>query len=208
MVKKTSVAMAMAIFGVMSSTAAYAHGDDNPELGKGLKPPPVAILQLDQTRDAAARFLDVDDAVKAGYVDIGLFVPNMGWHYMKESLVDEKFDWTRPELLVYADDPVAANANWWRWNTPCRWRHRRRRRSVSWARLTSGTRTRLFSSGRCTRGSTSSTRTVYSHPSTNAFLKSGTEMGRASEVRPLLQEWGVSHFVRRRRSPRGRCFSQ
>lgn len=32
----------------------------------------------------------------AGYVDIGLFVPNMGWHYMK---------WTKPELLVYADDP-------------------------------------------------------------------------------------------------------
>ena len=47
----------------------------------------------------------LDHDLADGYVDIGLFVPNMGWHYMKESLVDAKFDWTRPELLVYADDP-------------------------------------------------------------------------------------------------------
>ena len=105
MVKKISAALALAICGTMSGATAYAHGDDNPDLGKGLKPPPIAILQLDQTRTAAAKYLDVDAAVAAGYVDIGLFVPNMGWHYMKESLVDEKFDWTRPELLVYADDP-------------------------------------------------------------------------------------------------------
>jgi len=105
MVKKISAALALAMCGTMSGATAYAHGDDNPDLGKGLKPPPIAILQLDQTRTAAAKYLDVDAAVAAGYVDIGLFVPNMGWHYMKESLVDEKFDWTRPELLVYADDP-------------------------------------------------------------------------------------------------------
>jgi hypothetical protein len=39
------------------------------------------------------------------YHDIGLFVPNMGWHYMKDELVDGRFEPTRPELLVYADDP-------------------------------------------------------------------------------------------------------
>ena len=86
------------------ASVALAHGDHDP--GKGhLKPPPVAILQLDQVRDATAKYFDVDAAVKAGYVDIGLFVPHMGWHYMKESLVDGKFDPARPELLVYADDP-------------------------------------------------------------------------------------------------------
>jgi hypothetical protein len=83
---------------------ALAHGDHDPTKGH-LKPPPFAIVQLDQVRDATAKYFDVDDAVKAGYVDIGLFVPNMGWHYMKESLVDGKFEPTRPELLVYADDP-------------------------------------------------------------------------------------------------------
>ena len=83
---------------------ALAHGDHDPGQGH-LKPPPFAILQLDQVRDATAKYLDVDEAVKAGYVDIALFVPNMGWHYMKESLVDGKFEPTKPELLVYADDP-------------------------------------------------------------------------------------------------------
>ena len=44
------------------------------------KPPPLAILQLDQAKDATAKYLDVDKAVADGYVDIGLFVRNMGWH--------------------------------------------------------------------------------------------------------------------------------
>jgi hypothetical protein len=87
----------------MAATAS-AHGDHDPTQGHD-KPPPFAILQLDQVRDATARFIDVDKAVAEGYVDIGLFVPNMGWHYMKDKLVDGRFDPTKPELLVYADDP-------------------------------------------------------------------------------------------------------
>jgi hypothetical protein len=63
------------------------------------------ILQLDQVRDATARYRDVEKAEAAGYHDIGLFVPHMGWHYMKDALVDGKFDPTKPELLVFADDP-------------------------------------------------------------------------------------------------------
>lgn len=104
MSKNVPAALLMALCATVSG-AAFAHGDHYPTSGKGLKPPPVAVLQLDQTREAAAKYLDVDAALADGYVDIGLFVPNMGWHYMKESLVDAKFDWTRPELLVYADDP-------------------------------------------------------------------------------------------------------
>jgi hypothetical protein len=100
-IRKTGAALAA----MLLAGAAFAHGDHDPDAGKGLKPPPLGILQLDQVRDATARFVDVDEAVEAGYIDIGLFVPNMGWHYMKESLVDAKFDWTKPELLVYADDP-------------------------------------------------------------------------------------------------------
>jgi hypothetical protein len=87
------------------TTSAFAHGDHDPDAGKGNQPPPIAVLQLDQARDAASRYLDVDKAVADGYVDIGLLVPNMGWHYLKESLLDDKFVWTKPELLVYADDP-------------------------------------------------------------------------------------------------------
>jgi hypothetical protein len=89
------------------ASAGWAHEghDHDPNKGKGNKPPPLAVLQLDEVRHATARFLDVDQALKEGYADIGLFMPRMGWHYMKETLVDEKFDPTKPELLVYADDP-------------------------------------------------------------------------------------------------------
>ena len=69
------------------------------------KPPPLAVLQLDQVRGVASKYLDVAAAEADGYHDIQLFVPHMGWHYMKEAILDEKFEWTKPELLVYADDP-------------------------------------------------------------------------------------------------------
>jgi hypothetical protein len=97
--------LATGLAAALLTASAFAHGDHDPDAGKGNRPPPLAVLQLDQVRNATACFLDVDEAVEEGYVDIALFVPNMGWHYMKESLVDEKFDATRPELLVYADDP-------------------------------------------------------------------------------------------------------
>lgn len=93
------------IAAALLATVALAHGDHDPNAGKGKKPPPLGILQLDQVRDAASKFLDVAEAEEAGYHDINLFVPHMGWHYMKDSLVDGHFDWTQPELLVYADDP-------------------------------------------------------------------------------------------------------
>jgi hypothetical protein len=96
------------MFGALAAcalaTSAIAHGDHDPTQGRQ-KPPPFAVLQLDQVRDATARYIDIAVAEADGYHDIGLFVPKMGWHYMKDALVDAKFDPTRPELLVYADDP-------------------------------------------------------------------------------------------------------
>jgi hypothetical protein len=98
--KKISFGLAAALL----ATTAFAHGDDDPSLGHQ-KPPPFAIVQLDAVRNATAKFIDVAAAEAAGYHDIGLLVPHMGWHYMKDELVDGKFDPTQPELLVYADDP-------------------------------------------------------------------------------------------------------
>jgi len=98
--KKISFGLAAALL----ATTAFAHGDDDPSMGHQ-KPPPFAIVQLDAVRNATAKFIDVAAAEAAGYHDIGLLVPHMGWHYMKDELVDGKFDPTQPELLVYADDP-------------------------------------------------------------------------------------------------------
>jgi len=93
------------IAGALAAGAAFAHEGHDPNLGKGKKPPPIAVLQLDEVRNANARYLDEQKAFDDGFVDIGLFVPNTGWHYRKLNRVDGKFDPTRPEFLVYADDP-------------------------------------------------------------------------------------------------------
>ena len=73
----------LGLVGALSAGAAFAHDDHDHDAGKGNKPPPLAVLQLDEVRNANAKYLDVDKAVADGYVDIGLFVPNMGWHYRK-----------------------------------------------------------------------------------------------------------------------------
>ena len=101
MIRNLTTGLAAALL----TTSAFAHGDHDHDAGKGNKPPPLAVLQLDQARTAADKYFDVDKAVADGYTDIGVFMPNMGWHYLNNQLLDEKFDWTRPELLVYADDP-------------------------------------------------------------------------------------------------------
>jgi hypothetical protein len=66
---------------------------------------PATLVQLEQARQATAKFLDVDAATHAGYVDIGVFMPHMGWHYLNTKVLDGRFDPGEPELLVYADDP-------------------------------------------------------------------------------------------------------
>jgi hypothetical protein len=67
--------------------------------------PLATLVQLDSVRRATDRFLDEQRAIAEGYVDIGVFHPNMGHHYRKADLIDATFELERPELLVYADDP-------------------------------------------------------------------------------------------------------
>jgi hypothetical protein len=100
----TSFAAIACLTATLACKPAAAHGTGSP--GPALPPPsPAALAQLARAQAATARFLDVEQAEHEGYVDIGLFIPNMGWHYLKQSLVDDKFELESPELLVYADDP-------------------------------------------------------------------------------------------------------
>jgi len=92
------------------SSAAFAHGEtaDNaitPPPSTLANLPPRTILQLADVVSATARFQDVSQALAEQYVDIGVFIPHMGHHYMRQDLVDGHFDPEHPELLVYADDP-------------------------------------------------------------------------------------------------------
>lgn len=96
-----------AVAGALGTSAVFAHIGDESTGTAGVLPS-AALVQLETVRQATARFLDVDQAVSEGYVDIGLFYTNMGWHYLKAELLDATFEPGQPELLVYADDPCSA----------------------------------------------------------------------------------------------------
>ncbi len=60
--------------------------------------------QLAQAKAAAGRYHDIRQAIADGYQDIGVVIPNMGRHFLKDSLLDGSFDADHPELLVYTPD--------------------------------------------------------------------------------------------------------
>jgi hypothetical protein len=60
------------------------------------------VAELQRARRATARYHDIRNAVADGYVDINVVIPNMGRHFLKDSLLDAKFEAERPELLVYS----------------------------------------------------------------------------------------------------------
>jgi hypothetical protein len=59
------------------------------------------LWELLQVRWATAKYRNIDAADRDGYKTINVKVQNMGHHYMKATLNDDKFDLTRPEILVY-----------------------------------------------------------------------------------------------------------
>jgi hypothetical protein len=59
------------------------------------------VWELQQARAATARYRDINNAIKDGYSNINVDVPNMGHHFMKTSLIDATFDIRNPEILVY-----------------------------------------------------------------------------------------------------------
>jgi hypothetical protein len=65
---------------------------------------PTTRQELMSARKATAKYADISAAIADGYADINVFIPHMGFHYLKLSLLDAEFDPERPELLVYAQD--------------------------------------------------------------------------------------------------------
>ena len=65
---------------------------------------PATRNELMLARKATAKYGDISQALAEGYVDINVFIPHMGFHYLKAENLDGEFDPERPELLVYAQD--------------------------------------------------------------------------------------------------------
>ena len=91
----------------LPASPTIAHEAGEAPTSSGATSNPATIVQLESVRNATARFLDLQTAIDAGYVDISVFYPNMGHHYLKPELLDDTFELEKPEILVYADDPCS-----------------------------------------------------------------------------------------------------
>ncbi|MGE5522030.1 MAG: hypothetical protein ACM3VS_19055 [Candidatus Dadabacteria bacterium] len=63
--------------------------------------PEQTTWELQQARAASSKYQNFDNAVKDGYTDINVIVPEMGYHYLRSDILDLSFDYTKPEILVY-----------------------------------------------------------------------------------------------------------
>jgi hypothetical protein len=62
---------------------------------------PETVWELQQAKIATAKYNNFDNAIDDGYVDINVIVPEMGYHYLKMENLDDKFEYDKPEILVY-----------------------------------------------------------------------------------------------------------
>ena len=63
------------------------------------------VAQLDEAREATAKYEDVNVALADGFVQTTVHVPNMGAHFTHTARVmDGIFDPTKPEILIYEPD--------------------------------------------------------------------------------------------------------
>ena len=89
----TSAAVALATL----AAGPTACGDDDPVR-------PAHQAELDRARSASDRYQDITRAIADGYVDAKIVMQGMGHHYLNASLLDDRFEAERPEILVYAPD--------------------------------------------------------------------------------------------------------
>lgn len=86
----------------VGNVAHMAHGrrDDHVGLRTGRR----TARELQAARRASARYQRLEDAIADGYADIDVFLPGMGYHYLRADRLDADFEPSRPELLVYWPD--------------------------------------------------------------------------------------------------------
>lgn len=110
---KVRTCIQFAVLAVLGTTATapagLAHEADETPASSATTSNPATLVQLEAVRKATARFLDEQTAIDEGYVDISVFYPHMGHHYLKAELLDERFELEKPELLVYADDSCSGS---------------------------------------------------------------------------------------------------
>ena len=97
-----SIAPAILLSGAM---LAINHPPGTKASTAAVEPPSQLQKELAQARAATAKYHNINKALEDGYVDIDVFIPNMGFHYLRPALLDATFEADKPELLVYAIHP-------------------------------------------------------------------------------------------------------
>ena len=89
---------------VSNAQAAGGHGERGPSPQEPIDDAAIRELlggQLELARAAAAKFPTAADARDAGYIRITPYLPCIGAHWIKPSLMDDTFDVNEPEMLLY-----------------------------------------------------------------------------------------------------------
>ena len=84
--------------------ASGGHGERGPSSQAAITDAPTRALlgeQLARARTVALEYPTAADAQKAGYIRITPYVPCIGAHWIKTSIMDNKFDVNQPEMLLY-----------------------------------------------------------------------------------------------------------
>ena len=103
-IKRSSLAAA-AMLAVVACGMFGAEGASNTNAAPKDNLSPETRRELAEVRRATAKYHDLSKAVADGYVDINVFIPKMGFHYLRPAILDADFQRNKPELLVYAADP-------------------------------------------------------------------------------------------------------
>jgi len=61
-------------------------------------------IEIEQVKSSTANYINIDNAIDEGRIDVSGYVPNMGHHYLNPALADDKFDLLNPEFILYAPD--------------------------------------------------------------------------------------------------------
>lgn len=59
------------------------------------------LHELQEVKEATAKYHFIENAFRDQYVDIKLKLPNMGYHFLKSQLVSPVFNLRKPPILVY-----------------------------------------------------------------------------------------------------------
>jgi hypothetical protein len=94
-----AIAVAVLAFGRAGVSALPPGG---PALGA------LAQQEIAAVRRSTARYHDIETAEADGYVNIGLYIPGEGHHWVNPDLVDGVFEAARPEILLYVPVPGEA----------------------------------------------------------------------------------------------------